>query len=67
MESLYLLIPMSLVVIGFIVAVLYWSVKNGQFEDLEGPGHAILMDDDTPESNSVSDKTDTLSPINTKN
>lgn len=67
MESLYLLIPMSLVVIGFIVAVLYWSVKNGQFEDLEGPSHAILMDDDTPKSNSVSDKADTLSPINTKN
>ncbi|MFM8761103.1 MAG: cbb3-type cytochrome oxidase assembly protein CcoS [Polynucleobacter victoriensis] len=67
MESLYLLIPMSLVVIGFIVAVLYWSVKNGQFEDLEGPGHAILMDDDTPKSNSVSDKADTFSPINTKN
>lgn len=67
MESLYLLIPMSLVVIGFIVAVLYWSVKNGQFEDLEGPGHEILMDDDTPKSNSVSDKTDTLPPINTKN
>ena len=67
MESLYLLIPMSLVVIGFIVAVLYWSVKNGQFEDLEGPGHAILMDDDAPKSNSVSDKADTLSPINTKN
>lgn len=48
MESLYLLIPMSLVVVAFIVAVLYWSVKNGQFDDLEGPGHAILMDDDLP-------------------
>ncbi len=46
MESLYLLIPMSLVVVAFIVLILYWSVKNGQFEDLEGPGHAILMDDD---------------------
>ncbi len=37
---------MSLVVVAFIVLILYWSVKNGQFEDLEGPGHAILMDDD---------------------
>ena len=46
MESHYLLIPMSLVVVAFIVLILYWSVKNGQFEDLEGPGHAILMDDD---------------------
>ena len=67
MESLYLLIPMSLVVIGFIVAVLYWSVKNGQFEDLEGPGHAILMDDDTPKPHSVSDKPNSSSPLTTKN
>ena len=58
MESLYLLIPMSLVVVAFIVAVLYWSVKNGQFDDLEGPGHAILMDDDLPsDSRSNSRKT----------
>ena len=49
MESLYLLIPMSLVVVAFIVLILYWSVKSGQFEDLEGPGHAILMDDDLSE------------------
>lgn len=55
MESLYLLIPMSLVVVAFIVLILYWSVKSGQFEDLEGPGHAILMDDDAPESKSPSD------------
>lgn len=51
MESLYLLIPMSLVVVAFIVLILYWAVKSGQFEDLEGPGHAILMDDDLTESN----------------
>lgn len=51
MESLYLLIPLSLIVIAFVVLLLYWSVKNGQFEDLEGPGHAILMDDDTPKKN----------------
>ncbi len=46
---------MSLVVVAFIVFILYWSVRNGQFEDLEGPGHAILMDDDTP-SKTVLDK-----------
>jgi cbb3-type cytochrome oxidase maturation protein len=54
MESLYLLIPMSLVVVAFIVLILYWSVKSGQFEDLEGPGHAILMDDDVPKSKTAS-------------
>ncbi len=55
MESLYLLIPMSLVVIAVIILILYWAVKSGQFEDLEGPGHSILMDDDVS-SNRVIDK-----------
>jgi cbb3-type cytochrome oxidase maturation protein len=30
-------------------------VKAGQFDDLEGPGEAILMDDDTPQSKSMND------------
>jgi nitrogen fixation-related uncharacterized protein len=24
----------------------WWSLKSGQFEDLDGPGYRILMDDD---------------------
>ncbi|MEZ5583697.1 MAG: cbb3-type cytochrome oxidase assembly protein CcoS [Candidatus Competibacteraceae bacterium] len=27
---------------------LVWAVKTGQFDDLEGPAHRILMDDDDP-------------------
>lgn len=52
MESLFLLIPLSLVLVVVIAAFFYWSIKNGQFDDLDGPGHAILMDDDimTPQA-----------------
>jgi cbb3-type cytochrome oxidase maturation protein len=32
-----------------IAAVFWWNLKSGQFEDLEGPGYRILMDDDRPE------------------
>jgi cbb3-type cytochrome oxidase maturation protein len=46
MEILYLLIPISLVLVGVIIIVLFWAVGSGQFEDLEGPAHHILMDDD---------------------
>jgi len=28
--------------------VLLWAVKHGQFEDMDGPAHRILMDDDSP-------------------
>jgi cbb3-type cytochrome oxidase maturation protein len=65
MESLYLLIPMSLVVVAVIVLILYWAVKGGQFEDLEGPGHSILMDDDVS-PNRVVDKSPTANLLNKK-
>ncbi|MGL6048132.1 MAG: cbb3-type cytochrome oxidase assembly protein CcoS [Vogesella sp.] len=46
MESLYLLIPMSIVLVFFIGLLFWWSTRSGQFDDLEGPAHRILMDDD---------------------
>ncbi len=51
MEILFLLIPISLVLIGFIIWAFLWAIKSGQFDDLEGPAHEILMDnDDLPSS-----------------
>jgi cbb3-type cytochrome oxidase maturation protein len=50
MEIIYLLIPLSLVLIGLIVWAFFWAVRSGQFDDLEGPAHRILMDDDAPAS-----------------
>lgn len=55
MESLFLLIPLSLVLVGVLAWILRWSVKSGQFDDLDGPGQAILMDDDTPKPEKVSE------------
>ena len=48
MDVLYLLIPLSLVLIGLIVWAFMYAVRSGQFDDLEGPAHRILMDDDDP-------------------
>ncbi|MGE5492980.1 MAG: cbb3-type cytochrome oxidase assembly protein CcoS [Actinomycetota bacterium] len=48
MEILYLLIPVSVILVFAIAAAFWWSVKSGQFDDLEGPGFRILMDDDRP-------------------
>lgn len=48
--ALIVLIPISVLVVGGIVAVLWWAARQGQFDDLEGPAHAILMDDDRPPS-----------------
>lgn len=48
MEILYLLIPVSLVLVGVIAWIFLWAVRSGQFDDMEGPAHQILMDDDDP-------------------
>ena len=48
MEILYLLIIIALIVMVIAVWAFAWAVKSGQFEDLEGPAHRILMDDDDP-------------------
>lgn len=47
MEILYLLIPMSVVLVFMIGVVFWWSLRSGQFEDLEGPAYRILRDDDS--------------------
>ena len=50
MDILYLLITLSLIIVTGAVLIFFWAVKSGQFEDLEGPAHRILDDDDPPES-----------------
>jgi len=46
MEVIYGLIP-GMVILGLIaVGVLFWAARSGQFDDLEGDGQRILMDDD---------------------
>ena len=60
MEILLLLIPVSVLLVFVIGAVFWWSVKSGQFDDLDGPAHRILADDDTsdviPPASSGSDE-----------
>ncbi len=48
MDILILLIPLSLVIVGVIAWIMLWAAKNGQFDDLEGPAHSVIMDDDAP-------------------
>lgn len=45
MTILYLLVPISLLLVGIAIAVFFWAAKTGQFDDLEGPAQRILHDD----------------------
>ena len=49
MEILYLLIPMSVVLVLLIGAVFWFALESGQFDDLEGPALRMLADDDRPD------------------
>lgn len=46
MEIVFLLIIVSLFFIALLAGALYWAIKSGQFDDMEGHGHEILMDDE---------------------
>ena len=48
MEILYLLIPVSVILVFAIGVIFWWSLRSGQMEDLEGPAYRVLMDDDRP-------------------
>jgi len=47
-QILFLLIPIAVVAMGVALWFLVWAIRNGQYDDLEGPAHRILMDDDDP-------------------
>ncbi len=45
MEILYLLIPLSVILVFVILASLWWAVFGGQFEDVDAEAERILRND----------------------
>lgn len=46
MQILMILVPVTLILVALGVVLFNWAVKNGQYDDLDGPAHRILYDDD---------------------
>lgn len=42
------LLGLTVVFLAIIGLGIFWAIKSGQFDDLEGPAQRILMDDDDP-------------------
>jgi len=67
MNILFLLIPLSIVLLSLAIWAFFWAVKNDQFDDLEGPAYSILFDDDEPKQNtaekSASNETPSSKPV----
>lgn len=63
MSALLFLIPVALFLGGLGLVAFLWSLRSGQYEDLEGAANRILIEDgDRP----LKDKTDDKSPQPTR-
>lgn len=52
MDVIYWLIPLSIAILLVAIAIFFWAVKSGQFQDLDSPAIEILFDKDSPQSDS---------------
>ena len=48
MSALLYLIPISIALGAIALFTFLWSLKNGQYDDLDGAANRILTDDDKP-------------------
>jgi cbb3-type cytochrome oxidase maturation protein len=48
MPALYIMIPVALLIVGVAIYIFFWAVDSGQYDDLDGPAHSILFDDQDP-------------------
>jgi len=46
LDIIYWLIPLTVVILAIAIAIFFWAVKDGQFNDLDSPAVNILFDDD---------------------
>ncbi|MDX1635719.1 MAG: cbb3-type cytochrome oxidase assembly protein CcoS [Marinobacter sp.] len=46
MKIVLILVPITLILVAMGIVLFSWAVRNGQYDDLDGPAHRILYDDD---------------------
>lgn len=56
-KSLFILILLSLCIGTGAWLFFIWAVKKGAFDDIEGPKHRMLDDEDISDSNTSSEET----------
>jgi cbb3-type cytochrome oxidase maturation protein len=59
MDIIYILVPLSIVLISIATLIFFWAVRSGQFDDMESPAHRILFDDDDDPASTQPTATDT--------
>ncbi|WP_297832000.1 cbb3-type cytochrome oxidase assembly protein CcoS [Pseudomonas sp.] len=49
MPALYVMIPAALLIVAVAIYIFFWAVDSGQYDDLDGPAHSVLFDDQDPQ------------------
>ncbi|MCQ9616765.1 cbb3-type cytochrome oxidase assembly protein CcoS [Paenalcaligenes niemegkensis] len=52
LESLFILLPISLVFVFLMGVAFWWAIFAGQFDNSKSAGESILLDDDDTRSSS---------------
>jgi cbb3-type cytochrome oxidase maturation protein len=47
-ETIFVLLPLALLIAAIAVGFFIWAARNGQFDDLETPAVRMLFDDPPP-------------------
>ena len=45
MISLYIVLPLAILIAGTAVAAFVWTVRSGQLDDVDSPPRRVLFDD----------------------
>ena len=48
MPALYVMIPIAMIIVALAIWLFFWAVDSGQYDDMDGPAHSILLDDEDP-------------------
>lgn len=56
MPALYVMIPAALLIVAIAIFIFFWAVDSGQYDDLDGPAHSILFDDQDPNHQAAVDE-----------
>lgn len=59
METIFVLLPLALLIAAIAVGFFVWAARSGQFDDLETPAVRILFDDEEPRRSEASTTTST--------
>jgi len=63
METIFVLLPLALLIAAIAVAFFIWAARTGQFDDLDTPAIRILFDDDEPRPSPGAAAGDTEVPV----